>query len=283
MHRSIAVAALVALGVAGAASAQTWTEPKSGAAFAVKKDDMTLLGGGLRVKKMVFTFKAYAIGFYVSDAALAGPLAAYKTASPELFKQLQTGDFHEGGRPPVHAQPEPEPHPGGHARVPGGGRAEGAGPVHLVLPRAQGGPGVRAALGSRGDARDRHGRPGQAADRRPRVHGAPVRPVRGAHADPGGHQGRDGGAPRRDLGCGPGHGPRGDRQGQVGPAERLHDHRRQRQGARVRRRRDHADRRAGSQPQDGPARGGREAADDRHVHRRAADGLRELRGRSPGS
>ena len=78
MHRSIAVAALVALGIAGAAEAQTWTEPKSGIAFPVKKDDMTLLGGGLRVKKMVFTFKAYAVGFYVSDAALAGPLAAYK-------------------------------------------------------------------------------------------------------------------------------------------------------------------------------------------------------------
>ena len=93
MHRFIAVAALVAVGWAGAASAQTWTEPKSGAACAVKKADLTLLGGGLRVKKMVFTFKAYAIGFYVSDAALAGPLAAYKTASPELYKQLQTGDF----------------------------------------------------------------------------------------------------------------------------------------------------------------------------------------------
>jgi hypothetical protein len=93
MYRSIAVAALVALGLSGVAEAQNWTEPKSGAAFAVKKDDMTLLGGGLRVKKMVFTFKAYAIGFYVSDAALAGPLATYKTPSPELFKALHTGDF----------------------------------------------------------------------------------------------------------------------------------------------------------------------------------------------
>jgi hypothetical protein len=95
MHRSIAVAALVALGVAGAASAQTWTEPKSGAAFAVTKDDMTLLGGGLRVKKMLFTFKAYTIGFYVSDAAIAGPLAVYKgqTTSPAFYKMLQSGDF----------------------------------------------------------------------------------------------------------------------------------------------------------------------------------------------
>jgi hypothetical protein len=95
MNRSVAIAALVTLGVAGAASAQTWTEPKSGIAFAVKKDDLTLLGGGLRVKKMVFTFKAYALGFYVSDAAIAGPLAAYKgkTATPEFYKALQTGDF----------------------------------------------------------------------------------------------------------------------------------------------------------------------------------------------
>ncbi len=95
MHRSLAVAALVAFGAAGAADAQTWTEPKSGVAFAVKKDDMTLLGGGLRVKKILFTFKAYAIGLYVSDAAVSGPLAAFKgkTTSPEFYKALQTGDF----------------------------------------------------------------------------------------------------------------------------------------------------------------------------------------------
>ncbi len=95
MHRSVAVAALVAFSAAGAAEAQTWTEPKSGAAFAVKKDDMTLLGAGLRVKKILFTFKAYAIGLYVSDAAISGPLAAFKgkTTSPEFYKALQTGDF----------------------------------------------------------------------------------------------------------------------------------------------------------------------------------------------
>jgi hypothetical protein len=47
------------------------------------------------VKKMLFTFKAYAIGFYVSDAAISGPLAAHKgkTTSPEFYKTLQTGDF----------------------------------------------------------------------------------------------------------------------------------------------------------------------------------------------
>ena len=95
MHRPIAVAALVALGVAGVADAQTWTEPKSGVAFPVKRDDMTLLGGGVRVKKFggFIPVKPYAIGFYVADAALAGPLASHKTASPEFYKALHTGDF----------------------------------------------------------------------------------------------------------------------------------------------------------------------------------------------
>jgi hypothetical protein len=95
MNRFFAIAAIVTLGAAETALAQTWTEPKSKIAFAVKKDDMTLLGGGLRVKKIVFTFKAYALGFYVSDAAIAGPLAAFKgkTNSPEFYQALQTGDF----------------------------------------------------------------------------------------------------------------------------------------------------------------------------------------------
>ena len=93
MKRLIAVAAVV--GLASAASAQTWTEPKSGVAFPVKKDDTTLLGAGLRVKKIVFAFRAYAVALYASDAAIAGPLAAFKgkTTSPEFYQALQTGDF----------------------------------------------------------------------------------------------------------------------------------------------------------------------------------------------
>ncbi len=94
MRRTL-VAALALAVVAGAAHAQTWTEPRSGTAFAVSKDGMTLLGAGLRVKKILFTFKAYAVGLYVDDAALAGPLAAYrgKTGSPEFYRALQAGDF----------------------------------------------------------------------------------------------------------------------------------------------------------------------------------------------
>ena len=94
MKKTILAAAVAAF-VATAALAQEWTVPMTGVAFPVKKDGMTLLGGGLRVKKIVFTFKAYAIGFYVSDEALAGPLAAYKgkTTSPAFYSALQTGDF----------------------------------------------------------------------------------------------------------------------------------------------------------------------------------------------
>jgi hypothetical protein len=91
-----AIVAALAVGLcAGTASAQDWPVPGSGVSFPVKKDGMTLLGGGVRVRKIVFTFKAYAIGLYVSDAALAGPLAAHRgqTSSPAFYQALQTGDF----------------------------------------------------------------------------------------------------------------------------------------------------------------------------------------------
>ncbi len=96
MNRTLLATALVAAtAVPAAATAQDWTVPMTGVGFAVKKDDMTLLGGGLRVKKIVFTFKAYVVALYVSDEALAGPLAEYKgkASSPEFYRTIQTGDF----------------------------------------------------------------------------------------------------------------------------------------------------------------------------------------------
>ena len=96
MKKTLVVAvALAALAAAETAPAQTWTEPKSGTAFEVSKDGMTLLGAGVRVKKFLFTFKAYAVALYVEDAALEGALAAYKgqTSSPAFYEALQTGDF----------------------------------------------------------------------------------------------------------------------------------------------------------------------------------------------
>lgn len=83
------------LAFAASSPAQSWTEPRSGVAFAVQKDGMTLLGAGLRVKKILFTFKAYAVGLYVSDEALGGPLAPYagKPVTDELRRTLVSGDF----------------------------------------------------------------------------------------------------------------------------------------------------------------------------------------------
>lgn len=89
------LAALAAGLLAGPAAAQSWTVPSTSVAFPVEKDGMTLLGGGVRVKKIVFTFKAYAVGLYVGSDAVAGPLAKFKgqTASPAFYQELQTGDF----------------------------------------------------------------------------------------------------------------------------------------------------------------------------------------------
>jgi hypothetical protein len=88
-------AVILALALATPALAQeSVTEPKSGVAFPAKVGDMSLLGLGLRVKTML-KVKVYAIGLYVADSALAGPLAAYKgkTSSPEFYRELRGGDF----------------------------------------------------------------------------------------------------------------------------------------------------------------------------------------------
>jgi Chalcone isomerase-like len=92
---AVAAVALTAWTFAASSPAQTWTEPRSKVSFATERDGMALLGGGLRVKKIIFTFKAYAVGLYVSKEALAGPLAAYagKPVSDDLRHQLVAGDF----------------------------------------------------------------------------------------------------------------------------------------------------------------------------------------------
>jgi hypothetical protein len=69
-------------------------EPRSGVSFAAKDGSSSLLGVGLRTRTM-FNVKVYAIGLYVDDAALSGPLAAHKgkTSSPEFYRDLVRGDF----------------------------------------------------------------------------------------------------------------------------------------------------------------------------------------------
>jgi hypothetical protein len=54
------------------------------------------MGAGLRVKKVAFVkAKVYAIGFYVADDALAGPLATHRgrLGTPAFYKDLVWGDF----------------------------------------------------------------------------------------------------------------------------------------------------------------------------------------------
>ncbi len=70
------------------------TEPRTGVTFPARRDGMTLLGTGVRTKTLL-KVKVYAIGLYVSDAALAGPLARYRgrTTDPAFYRELVTGDF----------------------------------------------------------------------------------------------------------------------------------------------------------------------------------------------
>lgn len=76
------------------ASAEDVKEPRSGVSFAAKDGASSLLGIGLRTRTML-KVKVYAIGLYVDDAALSGPLAAHKgkTSSPEFHRDLVWGDF----------------------------------------------------------------------------------------------------------------------------------------------------------------------------------------------
>ncbi|HKM66890.1 MAG TPA: chalcone isomerase family protein [Candidatus Acidoferrum sp.] len=83
--------ALFVFSLVGTALAQEVTEPKSGAKFAAKDGDMSLLGVGLRTKTFV-KVKVYAIGLYVGDSAIAGPLKG-KAGTPGLYPELVNGDF----------------------------------------------------------------------------------------------------------------------------------------------------------------------------------------------
>jgi hypothetical protein len=77
-----------------AAPAPVVTEPKTGMAFATRIGEMSLLGVGLRTKT-VFKFKVYALGLYVADSALAGPLAVHKgrVGTSAFYRDLIAGDF----------------------------------------------------------------------------------------------------------------------------------------------------------------------------------------------
>jgi len=69
-------------------------EPKTGVTFVTTLGDMSLLGVGLRTKTFL-KFKVYAIGLYVADSALTGPLAVHKgkVGTPAFYRDLIAGDF----------------------------------------------------------------------------------------------------------------------------------------------------------------------------------------------
>jgi hypothetical protein len=85
------LALFFALSMIVPALAQDIAEPKSGAKFVAKDSDASLLGVGLRTKTFA-KVKVYAIGLYVADAEISGPLKG-KAGTPDLYGQLVAGDF----------------------------------------------------------------------------------------------------------------------------------------------------------------------------------------------
>jgi len=89
--KKLFAAILLLCGAVGLAAGQEVVEPKSGVKFAAKDGDASLLGVGLRTKTML-KVKVYAIGLYVGDATIAGPLKG-KAGTAGLYGELVNGDF----------------------------------------------------------------------------------------------------------------------------------------------------------------------------------------------
>jgi hypothetical protein len=89
-----AAALLLALALSPAAHAADFVEPRTGVACPEQRDGMSLLGAGVRTRTFL-KVKVYAICLYVSDQALAGPLAKHRgqASSPAFYRELVQGDF----------------------------------------------------------------------------------------------------------------------------------------------------------------------------------------------
>ena len=87
-------AAAVVLALATLPPAQFVREPRTGVTFAARVGEMSLLGVGVRTKS-ILKIKVYAIGLYVADSAISGPLAIHdgKVGTPAFYDDLVTGDF----------------------------------------------------------------------------------------------------------------------------------------------------------------------------------------------
>jgi hypothetical protein len=90
MNRFFAAMLLVFL-VVSSSIAQEVAEPRSGTKFSTTNGDTSCLGVGLRTKTFA-KVKVYAIGLYVADFAISGPLKG-KAGTPELYRELVNGDF----------------------------------------------------------------------------------------------------------------------------------------------------------------------------------------------
>ena len=91
--RTLPTVALL-LSMAVATVAGVVTEPRTGTAFEAKVGEMSLLGVGLRTKTFL-RFKVYALGLYVADSALSGPLTVHrgKVGTSAFYQDLIVGDF----------------------------------------------------------------------------------------------------------------------------------------------------------------------------------------------
>ena len=90
MRCLLAISVTLAPALAGA---DTVTDPRSGVFFEKKRGEMTLTGVGLRTKTFL-KVKVYAVGLYVADSTLAGPLQAErgKPKTPAFYRELFSGD-----------------------------------------------------------------------------------------------------------------------------------------------------------------------------------------------
>lgn len=96
MRVTVAAGTLAVLAALPVTARERVAEPKTGVEFDAQADGQSLLGVGLRVKKILFIkAKVYAVGLYVADSALAGPLAIHadEPGTPAFFEDLVWGDF----------------------------------------------------------------------------------------------------------------------------------------------------------------------------------------------
>jgi Chalcone isomerase-like len=82
---------LVCLKIPAVARSRSAVEPRSGTKFSANDGDTSLLGVGLRTKTFA-KVKVCAIGLYVADPAIRGPLKG-KAGTPDLYRELVSGDF----------------------------------------------------------------------------------------------------------------------------------------------------------------------------------------------